>query len=488
MEKNKLLKLITTVLAVLVICLVSFVGVYVQNSNRMENKVKGYEHSSDLSGYRELTFDLSDATQVTDSKGQVVGNSDDISESSIQSNSYQKTENKVNSDESKTAENYKKSKKIIEKRLKLLGVQEYNLSLNEENGKIYLQLPENENTDHTISNILQVSDFKITDSEDKSKVYFSNENLKKVAATYNTTTSGTVVYLQIEFNKEGTEKLKELSTGEYVTKPEENTTENDTTDENAVEAEAEVSNSEENKDENTSNDENPEEKKDNQKKIILSIDNNDMITTSFDDPIEDGIITLSMSKATTDSESISNSLQSASTISLLLNSGKMPLTYKVTENQYVKADISKKSIKIILTIIIILAVLVLCYIIAKFKGRGVIASIVYVGFIAVYLLVLRYTNVLISLESIVAIILVAILNYGLSKRLLLINEADKEVRKKAYSKEFKDTILKLIPIFIVSIIFSFIKWTAINTFGMCMFWGIALIVIYNYILTKNVLD
>ena len=75
-----------------------------------------------------------------------------------------------------------------------------------------------------------------------------------------------------------------------------------------------------------------------------------MITTSFDDPIEDGIITLSMSKATTDSESISNSLQSASTISLLLNSGKMPLTYKVTENQYVKADISKKSIKIILTI------------------------------------------------------------------------------------------------------------------------------------------
>ena len=269
MEKNKLLKLITTVLAVLVICLVSFVGVYVQNSNRMENKVKGYELSSDLSGYRELTFDLSDATQVTDSKGQVVGNSDDISESSIQSNSYQKTENKVNSDESKTAENYKKSKKIIEKRLKLLGVQEYNLSLNEENGKIYLQLPENENTDHTISNILQVSDFKITDSEDKSKVYFSNENLKKVAATYNTTTSGTVVYLQIEFNKEGTEKLKELSTGEYVTKPEENTTENDTTDENAVEAEAEVSNSEENKDENTSNDENSEEKKDNQKKIIL---------------------------------------------------------------------------------------------------------------------------------------------------------------------------------------------------------------------------
>ena len=76
MEKNKLLKLITTVLAVLVICLVSFVGVYVQNSNRMENKVKGYELSSDLSGYRELTFDLSDATQVTDSKGQVVGNSD----------------------------------------------------------------------------------------------------------------------------------------------------------------------------------------------------------------------------------------------------------------------------------------------------------------------------------------------------------------------------------------------------------------------------
>ena len=94
MKGNKL-KLITEILAILVICLVSFLGVYKQSANRMENQVKNYEFGKDLKGYRELVFEVSDATEVTDSNGKVVGDTDSYTDSSISSYSYQKTDKKV---------------------------------------------------------------------------------------------------------------------------------------------------------------------------------------------------------------------------------------------------------------------------------------------------------------------------------------------------------------------------------------------------------
>ena len=189
--KGKKLKLITEILAIVVICLVSFVGIYTKKANKMENQVKDYELSKDLSGYRELIFKVSDATEVLDSKGKVVGNTDNYTDSTIETNSYQKTENKINSDEELTEANYEKAKSIIEERLKSLRIQDYNLSLNKENGDIYLQIPENSDTDHIISNILQVAKFEIKDSEDTSNVLVTNDDLKKISAVYNTTSSGT---------------------------------------------------------------------------------------------------------------------------------------------------------------------------------------------------------------------------------------------------------------------------------------------------------
>ena len=114
--KEKRLKLITEILAIVVICLVSFVGVYTKKANKMQNKVKDYVLSKDLKGYRELVFNISDATEVLDSSGKVIGNTDSYTDDKIESSSYQKTETKVNSDESLTKENYEKSKNIIEKR------------------------------------------------------------------------------------------------------------------------------------------------------------------------------------------------------------------------------------------------------------------------------------------------------------------------------------------------------------------------------------
>ena len=445
--------------------------------------------------------------EVKDSDGELMGNTDTYSDSDIESNSLTKTENKVNSEESLTLENYEKCKSIIEKRLNYLNVEDYNLSLDTQNGTITLQIPEDSETDHTVSNILQISKFEIRDSEDSSNVFITNDNIKDISSAYNTDQNGTIVYLQIAFNKEGTNKLKELSTGEYATKPEdeseneENTeSENETTDENAVEAETEMQNEEEDSNnenatkedkENTadeastensseeSTDENAEEE---QKKIVLAIDTNDMITTSFDDPIENGIISLSMGRATTDSEEISDQLRSTSTIALLVKSGKMPLTYKISTNSYINTDITENTIQKILIVTGVIILIGLVIYIIKYKLKGLIAAIAYIGFIALYLLIIRYTNVEVTMESITASVIIFIINYILTYSLLNKKEDKINVDK------LKSWIMRLLPIFIISIVFVFIKWTKITTFGMNMFWGILLSIIYSYLLTRDMLD
>ena len=137
------------------------------------------------------------------------------------------------------------------------------------------------------------------------------------------------------------------------------------------------------------------------------------------------------------------------------------------------------------TIIIIgtVFVILLIFMAIKYKSKGILGVISYLGFIALYLLLIRYTNVEISTSGIIGIILVGILNYMLNMKMIPIDKQDK-----VYKKEYIKCIAKIIPIFILSIIFIFMKWLPISSLGMVVFWGIVLIVIYNAIVTKNLMD
>ena len=289
--------------------------------------------------------------------------------------------------------------------------------------------------------------------------------------------------------------MKNLSTGEYKTDENltntTNSTDNTTSeDENNTSTSEENTSSDENKENTNTDSENNTSSEENkaQKKIILSIDSNDMITTSFDDPIEDGIIDLSMNKATTDKDSISDTLQSASTIAAVVNSGKMPLTYKVSENNYVNTDITSNDLQRAIYIVIAIVAVALILLIVKYKAKGIIASIAYIGFVGLELLLVRYTNVTISLESIVAGIITLAINYMITYRLLKTHETDAELKAKVYANEFKSIIIKSIPIFIIAVVFVFIQWTKVSTFGMTLFWGLILSIIYNYVVTRDMID
>ena len=488
MKKSKL-KIVTKILAIVTICLISFVGIYVQKTNRMENIVKDYSLSKDLEGYRQVIFDVSDATQVQDESGNVVGDTNTYDDDTIESYKYKKTDTPVNPEDVLKTENYETSKSIMENRLKEFGVTDYNLSLDKKTGMMYLQIPEDNQTDRVISNIKELGGFEIKDSEDGT-VYINSNHIKQAKAMYNTTSTGTTVYLEIQLNKEGTQILKNLSENEYATLPEETksdenseetgTTENETsnkTSEDENSTETEKNNSEE------STDNNEGETEIVQKKITLALSGNDITTTSFDTPIVDGIIDLSMNKATTDEDSISQTLQSTSTTAVLLNNGKLPVKY-TSSSQYVTTDISKEAITSTIITISIIFVILLLYMVIKYKLRGLLSAISFLGFVAIYLLLIRYTNVSIALEGIAGIVIALILDYLLSMKLLKTQQENSKI----YKQEYVDFILKIIPVLIIAIIFSFIGVATLNSIGMTMFWGIALMLLYNVLITKNIVD
>ena len=91
---------------------------------------------------------------------------------------------------------------------------------------------------------------------------------------------------------------------------------------------------------------------------------------------------------------------------------------------------------------------------------------------------LRSTNVVLTIEGFLAIAITLILNYILVTKL---------VSKTKQEKIYIDFFIKIIPLIITAITFCFIGWMNISSFGMVMFWGIFLIMVYNAIITNSLI-
>jgi len=453
----KTVKILTITLLVILISMISFVGIYQKNKNKMENKVKDYSYSMSLNGARTIKLKVN-----TESTDDVPNNSEEVL----------------------TAENYKKSKEVIEKRLNKMNVEEYTTSVNETTGEITIQIPEqNSQTDTIIGNLNTVGKFEILDSETK-EVLLNNDDIKSSEVLYNTTNSGTSVYLQIEFNKNGKDKLKNVSqTYVSVNNTTNNTTENNVAENTTSETENEATNTTTEGSSDTATTE---------KKITMKIDDQEIMSTSFDEPITTGKIQLSVGSATTDRTTLQNYVDQAQSVATTLDTGKLPVKYDLEKNQYILPKLTTQDLIKVEIAIAIIAVVGIIILIVKHKLNGLLAGIAYVGLSAVYMLVVRYTNVTISIESIAGIIIVLILNYIFTTMFLnKIEELNKEkaenVMKKATGATYKKFYLRIIPICIMAIAFSFIKWIPISSFGMITFWGIVIIAIYNAIITRYLL-
>ena len=494
----KKIKIITMIVLVILITMVSFFGVYVHVQNRMENQVRDYALDMDLDGarYVKLVVNRESSDVIKDAEGNEVETEEEMTDEQLAEKGYTKESVPNNSEDSLTVENYEKSKSIIEERLKEQGVEEYEISLNDENGDILIQIPENDHTDNFVSNMNTVGKFEIIDA-DTQEVLMDNGDIKLANVMYGTDTTssstGTVVYLNIEFNKEGTEKLKNISntyieaqsTDTNTTNTTDNTTSENTTSEDGNTT-ANTST-----DENTTNETNTTENT-TTKEITMKIDDEEIMTTSFDEPIENGRLQLSIGSATTDTDTLQENINSASTMASVLDSGNLPIQYDIETNEYILSDITSTQIEyVVLAVGIVLLIGFIIFII-RYKLNGFLSSIAFIGLVSIYLLVIRYTNVSISIQGIVGIIVTIILNYIFINKVLSKikkSEDDKKLEnvKQGIKDSYKEFFIRIIPICISIIVLCFANWSTISSFGMVMFWGIALIAIYNYLITATML-
>lgn len=451
----KKVKIITIILAIVLVSLVAFGGVYIQTQNRMEDKVKEYSLGRELNGERVVEIKVTDGSKEGKTKP---------------------------SDEELTVENYETVKKTVENRLKDLGAQDYTISLDKENGTIRVELPEDSNTD-TYVYYLTASGKVEMKEKDTENVLLNDSMIKKAQYTYTSNADGAYqVYLELILTKDGQAKLDEVKNDYAVlaTEVSEAESKNNTTSDNTT---TESSTDENNTTTNTTT-EGTETQKSEETKKIASLT---IAGTSYDiEKYEKNKITVKIGSQTSNTTTVNNSIAKAAELSMLINAGKYPIDYEVDVNRYVESDIDQQ--QLIYFIAGVAVILVIIFIIAtiKYKGKGLLASISFIGFIALTSLLLRYTNVIISIEGIGAILLTIIINLKLNQ-MILSKTKTMDVVSEATKASYKELFTSIIPIIIITIVFCFSGWTSLSSFGMIMFWGLVLIAVYNIVVTKTLL-
>lgn len=433
MKKNSGLKLAILIVSIILIILISFVGIYKLKNGAMSNIMPDYIVGKELNGTRLITFKVDES------------NKEDTSESTDENLEEKKESTPVNSKEVLTEENYQLAKDIIKKRLTQFNIINYDLRVDKSTGTIALEVGEDGTIDDVLSYLLAQGKFTIIDTETE-EVLLDNSKIKEAKTMYYTGQTGTNVYLNIVFNDEGKAKLEEISKT-YV----------ETTD---------------------------DEGKSTKKTVTIKLDDETITTTYFGQTMSNGELPLTIGTETTDSNTLKNYLVQSGQIAILLNNGVNPIVYNIETNEHVSPIITADILnKIIMVAIVILAIMIL-YLIIRYKSLGLLSGLALVGYIALYFIVVRFTDVVISLEAIAAIAISIILEF------IFVNAVSKAIREKSVTaditikKELIKNISIQIPLYIMGIVFVFVEWETIKSFGIALFWGLIISLIYNFVITR----
>lgn len=455
------LKIVLCVLLIILIALIAFAGVYSKDTVVFKEKLPKYFLASEFEEKRIVSFKLSDEEKeiIYDKDGKEV---DSVPEGANEEE-YTKKKEKVNPEERVTTENFKKVKEIFTARLEASGVEDYKVRLDETNGNITVELPNDLKTDTWIQYLQCKGDFSMTDSKDGT-VLIDKSDVKEAKVLYrNNETGGVMVYFDIVFNKEGKQKLLETSKSYMKVENE--------TDTNETAGEANESTVDEN-----------------QKQVTLTIEGTPMLTTYFGEEMPNGELPISIGTAS-DEETLQSYVEQGNFYAMLINNPDMPLTYTVETNETVKGNLEETGIYIAITTALIIFVALSIYIIVRFKLDGVISVLSNIAWISILLLAVRYTGTEISLNSASAIVILMILNtYLISKMLKSIKEDNsyENVLKETTRIYLKNADVIVIAL-VISIIFTFMNKAVAFSFGMTLFYGIISVGISNLVFLRNML-
>lgn len=453
MKKYKKTLTVFIILVVAILMFASFFGVYKKNENGERiSLLPNLKLGMEFGNTRVITATVNQGTTSTiyDSEGNVVQPEEGVEYT--EEDGYETVEQPINPDSAKTVENYERAKEIVEKRLKGNNVSEYSIDMNEITGKMKIEIPEDSRADEIQDIIQNTGSFILLDGE-TFEVVFDSSYLKRADVVYSQGDIETAVFLQLEFNEEGTQKLQELN-NIYV-----ETTEQQTNEEGETE---EVTNS----------------------KVVWVILNNTFLgTTVLPNIVYNNKIMLPFGMSS-NNEELQKAIENANKDAILLNSGTYPIAYEYT-NEVVQTNINQRTMFIFFTAIGLVFAISYIYLVIRFKAKGFISVYFQIGYLAVLLLILRLTNVIITMEGISAIIISLILEYIFTYIVLRNLQQEKDGMYKKANLEF---FLNTLPIYVISIVFTFATRANINSFGMGLFWGIIIIYIYNFIFSKFVFE
>ncbi len=447
MKAQKVITIVAVTLLVTIITIASCLGIYKREEYKVVDVVPDYILGMEFTNSRVVDFEVDktvESTTIYDKDGNEITEKKDGIEYT-EENGYTTVENKVNNDEVLTKDNYKLSKKILKNRLNNLGVEQYNIKQDINNGNIQVEMTEDDNTESIISNLTQKGVFELTDSE-TNDVLLDNSYIESSKVVYGQTNSGNSVYLQIKFNKNGRKKLEEISKI-YVS-----TTTQVTNNEGELEDNTET------------------------KEVAIVFDGETYKTTYFGDTITDGTLNILIGTGN-DSATLQQYANVANQMTAVLNSGVLPITYNISEYT-VSASVTEAQINFLIYLTIAVLLVISVYLITKLKLKVVFAFILEMGYIALLILALRYTNIKITLEGIVGIIISVILNY------MYIYTAFRNLENNFVKNTTAKFALKIFPIYIIAIVFTFNSIANISSLGMVLVWGIITMYVYNLTITQ----
>lgn len=443
MKKNKRLTIIILILLVIVISLISFVGIYTKNLNTYSNNLKNYDLGMEFEGKRVIKFavDTSEEQVTYDADGNVIENhTHEEGETEEEAHEGETTEMvKVNKEEVLTKENYQKSKNVLENRILKTGIGQYNFRVDENTGTIWLETEDIDYLEQMLGLLITKGEFELIDSE-TDEVLIDNSYIKNCEIIQDDMTSRGV-YLSIRLNKEGEKKVEELKKMYSELKDDEGNT---------------VTRS-----------------------LIFKIDDEQLQTDTYSNILGNKELVYPIESVSTTQSMLQTNLIEASNILMILNSGSYPIEYVIESDELLIPN--TENIKLIFAIIITV-ILTITHIIMviRYKEKGILGVISGIGYIAVLLLIIRYTNTLITYQSIAALIITTILTYVFI--ILAINK-NEDLRKNV-----KSLISISIPVLIIAIVFSFARQAQVNSFGIALFWGTLISNIYNFLYTKTILE
>lgn len=463
MNEKKISRKLTAILFTLIaiaIIIIAFVGVYVQRLNKIKDIVPDATYSSEIHGAIEYRLSVDTSSEekevYLDDEGNIRGEVD--SGNSTSSEDWENNTGftietrtiRTTPSNSLTLDNYQKTKEIIEKRLDSMGATDYAIRLNEDTGYMVVELSENDDIDYLYETaVCTLGEVEVIDYQTGVVLIDSSHIVN--ASQYTGSQDGVSydVYLNIEFDEEGAQILREIS-NEYIRYT--NDAGEETTD-----------------------------------YISITIDGSAVYTTYFGEEYTENAISVPVGTGITDDTTLNAYVESAEAIATIINLGELPITYNQDNTGYlIRTNIDDNTLLTIKIVLIVILVLITIVFVIRYKFKGFLAGIFNAAFVGALILVLKLLSIVISISSMISIALLIFINVLFLEKYL---KKLKENVDRPFIQTMKEFYSIIFPIIIIAFVYTmFSTNSSINGIGMTLFWGLLIEIILNSIITRYVLN